>query len=937
MNPKPNTLLLLAFLAGVMLISGCTGLDPETLAKSNAMIQQFLKDHPNAQIKVTHFTAEQAKNIIDQIRKDCENPYIDEKEFYKVTINDTETNFFAVAWIDWETKVIECAYKLGSEGVAIDKPKQANCTAHAYSKCYKSHIYWIDSCGNIQDKKEYCQYGCSGEKCLGECKSQAEYRCYGDYVFWFDSCGNKQEKKEYCQFGCENGFCKTQRPEKTCEDAGGYCIWPKGYCGDGVCSESESGVCPQDCEVVPPSVSGGKSQSEGQAICENKCAASPDIKFADFWADKEVYYVGEVINFFAKLVDANGNPATPEQGNKVYFFAVSPTAPTGSSAPISYNNTTGYYEFSAPPIPNNVELGTWIFFATAEKGESFAASENIYVTLKSTTAQTALPSASPAPYEGCINKCLLRFRAAEFTAIATPKISIVQSAAGGEAMPAPASTGMVLAVETTAVSTTVAYQCREGYEASPNYFCKEGGVCCIPKTIPIEFCGSSTQGACYSDAECIKGGCSGQICQSIKEEPATTTCEYKECYNAEKFGMRCRCLNERCQWAKPAVCPEDAKVCPDGKNVYRNPKNNCEFDPCPSAQTWYRNSYWQCYDGKESYEGGETSCKSYETWRKYAEDFCSGHCNTATATSENIIKCGVNTFRVWNDCSQETTCTDSDGGLNYYQLGTATSGSQSLSDHCNDDFTLTEKFCSGSEIKWETYQCPVGCRDGACLQEQQAQNCTETDGGRYDYYTKGTITTQQGSSADFCVSPTMLVENYCDYSYYPPYQGRSDSYTCPNGCQDGACLEQAQCTNECSYEGQTQCTSTEHIKKCSSSFDNDPCLEWGDSTYCGSGYACSNNTCIQQPAANCTSYYDQVCPASCSAGSDADCCASAGKYWLQTNSGYGCYDSNYNPGCSAGKPCSDASDQCCPNWCAAGSDMDCCLQAGKNWTQSGCY
>ncbi|MEM2918604.1 MAG: hypothetical protein QXY62_03805, partial [Candidatus Altiarchaeota archaeon] len=62
------------------------------------------------------------------------------------------------------------------------------------------------------------------------------------------------------------------------------------------------------------------------------------------------------------------------------------------------------------------------------------------------------------------------------------------------------------------------------------------------------------------------------------------------------------------------------------------------------SQKSFRNAYWQCYDGKESYQGGPSSCKTSETWRKYAEDFCKGHCNPTTG------KCGVNSFSVWNEC-----------------------------------------------------------------------------------------------------------------------------------------------------------------------------------------------------------------------------------------------------------------------------------------------
>jgi len=1087
MNAFPRPLILLSVLAVIIAFSGCIGLDPTALATSNSMIKQFMDEHPNAEIKVTHFTAAQSKNMIDQIRKDCDNPYIDEKEFYRVNVTDPDTNFYATVWIDWGTKTVECVFKMGTEGKVVEKPKpKPECESHNYSKCDSGHLYWFDSCGSRQEKKQYCEKGCSGETCLGECKSQAEARCYGDSVYWFDSCGNKQDKKEYCNYGCENGFCKTQRPEKTCEGMGGYCIRPPGYCGDGICSESESqqvceevcpsspairetaqtlatpvtgniigptqqsctdsdggrnylvkgivtgsgvdgsslqlndvcegnyvheyfcqtpnpngnylekenygwvnylcpyqckdgicisekpvcgnGVCesgeettcsqdcgaaackdsdgglnvyekgtagigdtyltdtcqlrvnwtgdyqynlasscsgsndcfvdeavcdkyssynnaqglghklvncpngcssgackkeckmdsdcyppgftpgkcgpfytcsngkcyegsaacqpegcqktcrsscPQDCETIPYS-GGGNSEGEGQAICEKKCATS-GIKFADFRTGKEAYYVREAVHFFAKLADANGNPAIPEQGIGIYLFAVSPTGgPMGARIPINYSYTSGYYEYATTPIPSNIDFGTWTFFATAENSESFVTSENVYVAIKSadSAAQATVPIANPAPYEGCINKCLLRFRLADVAMIAP-------SAAGGGAVPAikelvqmPASTGMVVAVETTATSTRVSYQCREGYETG-NYFCREGGICCIPKTVPpiepAEFCGSSTQGPCYSDAECKRSGCSGQICQSAKEEPVGTRCDYKECYNAEKFGMKCGCLDGRCQWAKLSyscgngICePREADECPACTNYDPPCMAACKAGACPQ----------DCRDTICKDSTGIGIYRTGDSWK--APDGC----NTCTCRENGQVVCTTIAC---------LGCTDSDGGKNYYQKGTAAANGQSFSDFCNDDFTLTEKFCEGNEIKWEYYKCPIGCKEGACIKEtactQDAKicpdgskvirvppncdftpcpttiNCTETDGGKYDYYTKGTITYQQGSFADFCVSPTMLTENYCDLSYYPPYQGRADSYICPNGCLNGACIKEpnvtANCTNLC--------------------------------------------------------------------------------------------------------------------------------------------
>lgn len=63
------------------------------------------------------------------------------------------------------------------------------------------------------------------------------------------------------------------------------------------------------------------------------------------------------------------------------------------------------------------------------------------------------------------------------------------------------------------------------------------------------FCGSSTNGECVSDSDCITGGCSSSVCQSVTEESKITTCEWKECYDAKKYGVTCNCVGKTCQWS----------------------------------------------------------------------------------------------------------------------------------------------------------------------------------------------------------------------------------------------------------------------------------------------------------------------------------------------------------------------------------------------------
>ena len=49
---------------------------------------------------------------------------------------------------------------------------------------------------------------------------------------------------------------------------------------------------------------------------------------------------------------------------------------------------------------------------------------------------------------------------------------------------------------------------------------------------------------------CITGGCSGQVCQPKNEEPAITTCEWRDCYDETKYGFECKCVDNKCQWVK---------------------------------------------------------------------------------------------------------------------------------------------------------------------------------------------------------------------------------------------------------------------------------------------------------------------------------------------------------------------------------------------------
>ncbi|MCX6707028.1 MAG: hypothetical protein NT001_02700 [Candidatus Woesearchaeota archaeon] len=86
-----------------------------------------------------------------------------------------------------------------------------------------------------------------------------------------------------------------------------------------------------------------------------------------------------------------------------------------------------------------------------------------------------------------------------------------------------------------------------------------------------------------------------------------------------------------------------------GLNTFQA-KTECEagLNPAVSGKG-FRYSYWQCYDGEEQKQGGESSCKSSETWQSYAKEFCQDKCYADNS------KCGVNSFSVTEECYLEGT------------------------------------------------------------------------------------------------------------------------------------------------------------------------------------------------------------------------------------------------------------------------------------------
>ncbi len=200
--------------------------------------------------------------------------------------------------------------------------------------------------------------------------------------------------------------------------------------------------------------------------------------------------------------------------------------------------------------------------------------------------------------------------------------------------------------------------------------------------------------------------------------------------------------------------------------------------------------------------------------------------------------------------------TDSDGGINYFILGTCTDDSNkfSVSDSCLDNKNLREFEYAEYDGKKGCYYvdkyCPsegsYSCLNGACVAFKAFATETKeySDFEGHNIYVKGNCTDVHGTKQESCVSEFGVNEWYIDGGYcamLPIY--------CKYGCVDGACLRQAatepttpqcvqdsDCTNICSNPTYARCLEG----SCSCSIPSEPSED--DSLFCedSDGYNFTN-------------------------------------------------------------------------------------------------
>jgi hypothetical protein len=135
-------------------------------------------------------------------------------------------------------------------------------------------------------------------------------------------------------------------------------------------------------------------------------------------------------------------------------------------------------------------------------------------------------------------------------------------------------------------------------------------------------------------------------------------------------------------------------------------------------------------------------------------------------------------------------CSETDGGLDYYQQGTTTDSAGTYTDECLNVTSLKEWRCDQGTARSTVYRCTDFCSEGRCggfslNADHGVYQCTDSDGGM-NYTLKGTV---NGHEEDKCVSSSRLREWYCKNN-----MPRSTIYHCENGCDNGVCVQKQAAT-----------------------------------------------------------------------------------------------------------------------------------------------
>ena len=651
----------------VVASSGCINLDPEAFARAMPMVQEFLKEHPNAELHIVHYSATEAEAILDQIKEDCGKTTIEAKEYYFVNITDPDTDLMVRAWIDWETQTIECIYKAGGSRQVRE------CQSHYKAICFNEHVYWVDSCGNRQEKKEFCPLACRDGRCI----SEPDKICDPDRIY------------EY-------------KPECVCPE--GYemlVIYPK-CVHEAVQIEAEPTVADFVTGAMTAENDYTTSINEKciggmlvyRCVKRNMCRSRAEFRCYSghvYWFDscghrqekKEYCENGCGLGFCKEK-----NICEMEGGYCVYPVACTEDAkicPDGTAV----GRIPPLCEFAPCPSEGGLEA-SWQtgYFVPATTGMMIQ-SQMIPVT--ETITQTNI---YPVPAEEIITGYMQCRPGYVPSWLYCPKNGLC-------CMPVENKErcfDYTVNDKVERVCATCGNGVCERFEACTPTFCNAAGICthdCGPLYCPedckIQECWDSDGGKNYHKKGVVEAGetrledhCNddGSLTEKYCTEDGRAAAVKVECpegYECENGACTGKCAQEG-EYTSGAVAPEYYYGCCEGLDV---------FETHPPG--WVGGGLL-CYDP----EKGTPVCKF------------------AGTDDEGWYYSETGDLLRHEECN-ETYCEDSDGGLEYYEAGYVESDEGVNEDYCDGD-AIVEYYCKEGTVALEDYACPHGCEAGACIE-----------------------------------------------------------------------------------------------------------------------------------------------------------------------------------------------------------------------------
>ena len=391
----------------------------------------------------------------------------------------------------------------------------------------------------------------------------------------------------------------------------------------------------------------------------------------------------------------------------------------------------------------------------------------------------------------------------------------------------------------------------------------------VSKPCVYKCVGKECIAGCYKNEDCGSGYIRGYCSNNNLCSDATTLA----------------CLDYVCSSTTTTKCTPCANGCEEGRcageTQQPTPPTTTPTPPISTIPTCKDS------DGINFYQQGETC-----TEINCASDRCVGNAITIIEYYCNNNQRTIQDYGCPNGCkdgaciqltSIEPKCSDTDGGLNYYEKGSTMWGSDISSiDSCEDEITLREEGCvinpgpNQGTMLTNMYKCPNGCKDGACIRGEKQREEVKC-------IFKGTETEQKCYRAEYNWMYCSSYQGSCIVTNLEGYDGEKITWKSTCGGYAYSVLDgnNKQIEFDCSGVNGSFCQS----KQCDDG-------SWSKCYVDGSGY------CV------CTSCSEIIAKPVCGNGV---CESGEGESCMVTVSP-----------CEAGKECKSSSRQCkiiCPRDC----------------------